>query len=118
MAPGFVAFWVRLVRAIDHLLPFPFGSIVLAAFCSTQRSSSATGTSRIRPGRMRRRSGCTYLSNESSDMPIEAAASTLVNARRGSPSRTFETDNHERSKTSTRAEPSLGVLQQAQDGDV
>ena len=44
------------------------------AFSAAHRSSSRSGTSRIRPRRITRSSGCTWRSNESTEIPSAAAA--------------------------------------------
>src|SRR6266487_3498014 len=53
------------------------------AFSAVHRSSSATGTSRLRPRRTSRSSGATLASKKSGPTPMAAAASAGVRAMRG-----------------------------------
>ena len=57
--------------------------MVRSAFSVSQRSSSATDTSRSRPSRTSRIDGCTHRSKLSRLIPSEAAASSRVSAVRG-----------------------------------
>ena len=54
-----------------------------AASRSSQRSSSRTGTSRLRPRRTIRSSGASHSSKKSRETPNDSAASSMVSASRG-----------------------------------